>query len=193
MSFARLIAGAMSGAPFLNPISVTGAGQLHAQTGVDAYAAATLKFANGLVAQVATSVGLNQDNSARIYGTTGMILVPSPWIPPSEGAAAKFFLHKDGKAEEISVATPANLYSLEADAVADALARGEREMPAISVADTLGNMAALDAWRAAIGLTYEAEKPENFLHTHSRRPLARRADANIPTARFRIWRSRCRG
>jgi predicted dehydrogenase/aryl-alcohol dehydrogenase-like predicted oxidoreductase len=181
VSFARLIAGAMSGAPFLNPISVTGAGQLHPQTGVDAYAAATLKFANGLVAQMATSVGLNQDNSARIYGTAGMLVVPSPWIPPSEGAAAKFFLHKDGKVEEIVVVTSANLYGLEADAVAAALARGEREVPAMSVADTLGNMAALDAWRAAIGLTYEAEKPENFLHTHSRRPLLRHADANIPT------------
>ena len=181
VSFSRLIAGAMSGAPFLNPTSVTGAGQLHPQTGVDVVAAATLKFANGLVAQVATSVGLSQNNSARIYGTTGMIVVPSPWIPPSEGTPAKFFLHQDGKVEEITVATAANLYGLEADAVATALARGEREVPAMTVADTLGNMAALDAWRAGVGLTYEAEKPENFLHTHARRPLARRADAAIPT------------
>ena len=181
VSFSRLIAGAMSGAPFLNPTSVTGAGQLHPQTGVDVVAAATLKFANGLVAQVATSVGLSQDSSARICGTTGMIVVPSPWIPPSEGTPAKFFLHQDGKVEEITVATAANLYGLEADAVATALARGEREVPAMTVADMLGNMAALDAWRAAVGLTYEAEKPENFLHTHSRRPLARRPDAAIPT------------
>ena len=181
VSFSRLIAGAMSGQPFLNPTSVTGAGELHPQTGVDVVAAATLKFANGLVAQVATSVGLSQDNSARIYGSTGMIVVPSPWIPPSEGEPAKFFLHKDGKVEEISVATDKNLYGLEADAVARALELGEREVSAMSVADTLGNMAALDAWRASIGLLYEAEKPENFLHTHARRPLAKRADANIPT------------
>ncbi len=181
VSFSRLIAGAMSGAPFLDPVSVTGAGQLHPESGVDVVAAATLKFANGLVAQVATSVGLSQDNSARIYGTAGMIVVPSPWIPPSEGGEAKFFLHKDGKVEEITVKTAENLYGLEADAVAAALARGEREVSAMSVADTLGNMAALDAWRAAIGLTYEAEKPEKFLTTHSRRPLARRAGAAIPT------------
>ena len=181
VSFSRLIAGAMSGKAFLDPVSVTGAGSLHPETGVDVVAAATLKFANGLVAQVATSVGLSQDNSARIYGSTGMIVVPSPWIPPSEGTPAKFFLHKDGKVEEIVVATAANLYGLEADAVAVALAAGQREVPAMTVADTLGNLAALDAWRASIGLTYEAEKPEKFLSTHSRRPLARRADANIPT------------
>lgn len=181
VSFARLIAGAMAGKPFLDPVAVTGAGSLHPQTGVDVVAAATLKFANGLVAEVATSVGVSQDSSARIYGTTGMIHVPGPWIPPSDGTPAKFFLHKDGKAEEITVTASGNLYGLEADAVAAALARGEREVPAMSVADTLGNLAALDAWRAAIGLTYEAEKPANFLSTHSRRPLARRADANIPT------------
>jgi len=181
VSFSRLIAGAMSGKAFLDPISVTGAGSLHPQTGVDVVAAATLKFANGLVAQVATSVGLSQDNSARIYGSSGMIVVPSPWIPPSEGTPAKFSLHKDGKVEEIVVATAANLYGLEADAVARALAAGLREVPEMSLADTLGNLAALDAWRSSIGLTYEAEKPENFLSTHSRRPLARRADANIPT------------
>ena len=181
VSFARLIAGAMSGQPFLNPTAVTGAGALHPQTGVDSVAAATLKFANGLVAQVATSVGLSQDNSARIYGSSGMIVVPSPWIPPCEGTPAKFFLHRDGKVEEVTVATDQNLYGLEADAVAAALAAGQREVPAMSVADTLGNLAALDAWRAAIGLTYEAEKPVNFLTTHSRRPLARRTDASIPT------------
>jgi predicted dehydrogenase len=181
MSFARLIAGAMGGVPFLNPISVTGAGQLHPETGVDAYAAATLKFANGMVAQLATSVGVSQDNSARIYGSAGMIVVPSPWIPPSNGEEGKFSVHKDGKVEEIVTVSPGNLYGFESDAVAAALARGEREVPAMSVADTLGNMAGLDAWRAAIGLTYESEKPENFLSTHSRRPLARRADANIPT------------
>ncbi|MCW5547470.1 MAG: aldo/keto reductase [Opitutaceae bacterium] len=182
VSLARLIAGAMSGRPFLDPVAVTGAGQLHPETGVDVVAAATLKFANGLVAQVATSVGVGQDNSARLYGTAGMLHVPSPWIPPSDGEAAKLFLHKDGKVEEIAIVTPAALYGLEADAVARALAAGRRETEAMSVADTLGNMAALDAWRAAVGLVYEQEKPENFRHTHARRPLRRRPGPLIPSA-----------
>jgi predicted dehydrogenase/diketogulonate reductase-like aldo/keto reductase len=184
VSFARLIAGAAAGAPFLDPVSVSGAGQLHPETGVDVCAAATLKFASGLVAQVAASVGLSQDNSARIYGTAGMLHVPSPWIPPNEGAVAKMHLHANGKVEDIEIRTPAHLYGLEADAVAEALARGDREVPAMPVADTLGNLAVLDAWRAAIGLVYEAEKPENFTHTHARRPLARRADAPIPSGKI---------
>ncbi len=182
VSYARLIAGAVAGRPFLDPVAVSGAGSLHPQTGVDVVAAATLKFAGGLVAQVATSVGVGQDNSVRIYGTAGMLHVPSPWIPPSDGEAGKLFLHKDGKVEEIEIVTAAALYGLEADAVAQALAAGRREVAAMSVADTLGNMATLDAWRAAVGLVYEQEKPENFRHTHARRPLRRRPSGLIPSA-----------
>ena len=178
VSLSRLIAGAAAGTPFLNPVSVSGAGHLHPEVGTDAYAAATLKFANGIVAQVSCGVGLGQDSSARIYGSNGFIHVPSPWIPAGENAPCSFTLHKNGASpEEISVTTPDHLYGLEADAFAAALTAGARDVPQMSVADTLGNLAALDAWRAAIGLIYEAEKPANFSQTHSKRPLAKRADA----------------
>jgi predicted dehydrogenase/diketogulonate reductase-like aldo/keto reductase len=180
VSFSRLIAGAITGQPFANPVSVTGAGQLHPQTGVDVTAAATLKFASGLVAQVSTSIGVNQDNSVRLYGTAGMLHIPSPWIPPSEGTDAVLHLHKDGKIENVVVQTGAHLYGLEADAVAAALEAGQREVAAMTVADTLGNLAALDAWRAAVGLVYEQEKSENFKHTHARRPLRKRTAGLIP-------------
>jgi predicted dehydrogenase/diketogulonate reductase-like aldo/keto reductase len=182
VSMARLIAGAAAGAPFLNPVAVTGTGRLHPETGVDVVAAATLKFATGLIAQVATSIGLNQDNALRLYGTAGMLHVPSPWIPPSDGAEAKMTLTANGKTEEISIVTAAPLYGLEADAVAAALAEGRREVAAMTVADTLGNLAALDAWRAAVGLIYEQEQPVNFTHTHARRPLRRQPAAPIPHA-----------
>jgi predicted dehydrogenase/diketogulonate reductase-like aldo/keto reductase len=178
VSFSRLIAGAAAGGPFLDPVAVSGAGHLHPQTGVDVYAAATLKFANEIVAQVACGIGLGQDNSARIYGTTGWIYVPSPWIPAGENVACSFTLHQSGaQPEEITVTTPDHLYGLEADAFATALAAGARDVPQMTVADTLGNLAALDAWRAALGLVYESEKPANFAQTHARRPLTRRADA----------------
>lgn len=179
VSFARLIAGAAAGRPFADPVAVSGAGRLHPETGIDLCAAATLKFAGGVIAQVATGVGLNQDNSARIYGSAGSLHIPAPWIPNREGGASKIFLHKNGAPApaEIVIETPHYLYGLEADAFAGALARGESSVPQMSVADTLGNLAALDAWRAAIGLTYDSEKPANGTRTVSRRPLARRADA----------------
>ncbi len=180
VSFSRLIAGAMNGQPFANPIKVSGAAKLHAQTGVDEVAQGTLQFANGLVAEVGCSVGLSQDGSARIYGTKGSLQVVSPWIVPSEGEDALIHLNVDGKQETITVRTPNNLYGIEADTVAQALAAGQREVAAMTVADTLGNMAALDAWRGAVGLIFEQEKSENFKHTHARRPLRRRSSGLIP-------------
>ncbi|MEZ5415604.1 MAG: aldo/keto reductase [Opitutaceae bacterium] len=182
VSFSRLIAGAMSGQPFLNPVEVKGVAKLHPQTGVDEVASATLKFANGLIAEVGTSVGLSQDSSARIYGTKGVIHVPSPWIVPSEGQDALIHVTIDGRTETINAKTAENLYGIEADVVAQALAAGKRESTSMPVADTLGNMATLDRWRESVGLLYEQEKPENFKHTHARRPLRQRTTGLIPSA-----------
>ncbi len=177
VSFARLVAGAAAGQAFANPLEVKGSAALNPVTGIDDHAAATLKFANGIIAQVATGVAVSQDNSARIYGTTGWLHVLTPWIPAREGGAVTMYLHRAGAAEPelISVETTDWLYALEADAVAEALAAGAREVPAMTIADTLGNLAALDAWRQSAGFTYEAEKPEAYTHTISRRPLAVRA------------------
>ncbi|HVU22579.1 MAG TPA: Gfo/Idh/MocA family oxidoreductase [Opitutus sp.] len=150
VSLARLVAGAVDGAAFADPVRVTGAVELHPQTGVDVCAAATLQFANGMIAQVATGVALWQDNSARIYGTDGWLHVPEPWIPAREGGKVVMYLHRGGKAspEKIVVRAGDWLYGLEADAFAAALAAGRRDVPQMSTADTLGNMAVLDAWAA---------------------------------------------
>jgi aryl-alcohol dehydrogenase-like predicted oxidoreductase len=178
VSFARLVAGATERLPFLDPVAVTGAGHLHPETGIDVYAAATLKFSNGVVAQVATGVGLQQRNTASIYGSDGVLHVMEPWIPSRAGGTTKLVLQKRGAAaEEIAVATEEHLYGLEADAFAAALRAGRRDVPQMSVADTLGNLDVLDQWRAAIGLTYASERPEALVGTHTRRPLRRREDA----------------
>jgi predicted dehydrogenase len=156
VSFARLVAGAAEGRPFADPVSVVAAGHLHPQAQVDVYAAATLKFASGMVAQVACGIGLTQDNSVRIYGSDGWLHVPFPWIPCRDGGTSVLLLNRRGASgpEEFAVTAPP-LYALEADAFAAALATGLREVPQMTPADTLGNMATLDRWRAAIGLSYD--------------------------------------
>lgn len=150
VSFSRLIAGTATGARFADPVAVTGAVQLHPQTGVDMWAAATLRFASGLIAEVATSLAVTQDNSARIYGSDGWLHVPEPWVPPREGGDTQLLLYRGWKQppETITVPNHAWLYGLEAEAFAAALAAGLREVPQMTHADTLGNMAVLDAWRA---------------------------------------------
>ncbi|MBC8011146.1 MAG: aldo/keto reductase, partial [Burkholderiales bacterium] len=188
MSFARLIAGAAAGGEtaFADPEEVVGVGQLHAQTQVDVLAAATARFPGGLVAQLATSVGVSIDNTARIFGDDGWIEIPHPWIVTKGGGEQVIRVHRRGAAQPEVITTEApNLYSLEADAFAAAWRAGLRAVPAMSPDDTLGNLAALDKWRAAIGLVYEAEKPAAAgTLTLARRPLARRADAAMPMGRI---------
>jgi len=159
VSMSRLVAGAAAGRPFLDPVEVSGAGMLHPESGVDVYAAATLKFANGVIAQVASGVGLTLENVVRIHGSAGWLLVPSPWVINREGGASKLILHRAGAAapEEI-VIEGGPLYALEADAFARAVRAGAADVPEMSTDDTLGNLATLDRWRCAIGLTYEAER-----------------------------------
>ncbi|MEA2710873.1 MAG: hypothetical protein QOF78_3474 [Phycisphaerales bacterium] len=171
VSMSRLIAGVASGKQFDDPIDVTGAGHL-GKSGVDEWAAATLKFANGLVAQVSCSVQVQQENVLRIYGSDGWILVPNPWAPARNGGASKILIHKSGETlpEEIVIASGKQIYAVEADYVAQHI--DARQAPAMTWDDTLGNLRTLDRWRAAVGLVYEQEKSENFRDTTiSGRPL----------------------
>ena len=87
------------------------------------------------------------------------ILLPNPWLSAIGGGDAKIVWQKNGGSapEEIVVTSPP-LYALEADTFARALMGGWRDVPAMPVADTLGNMATLDRWREAIGLVYDVEK-----------------------------------
>jgi len=159
VSFARLVAGAEDGKAFADPLSVAGAGFIHPRADVDVYAAATLRFGNNVVAQVSCGIGLTQENCARIHGAKGWLHVPAPWIPNREGGSSTIYIHRPGAdvPEEVPITAPP-LYALEADAFADALAAGQREVPAMSPADSLGNMKVLDQWRREIGLTYDADK-----------------------------------
>ena len=185
-SIARLVAGAAQGLPFADPVAVSGAGRLHPQTGVDAWAVATLKFTGGIVATLATGVGVNQENVLRIFGSEGNIFVPSPFIASREKALPGIIVvNRKGEASrEIAIDCPVTSYALEADVCGRAIRAGRQQpdAPAMTWADTLGNIRVQDAWRAAIGLTYEAEKPANLKPvTVANRPLRVRAAKPIPT------------
>ena len=161
MSVARLIAGAALGLPFANPSRITGYARLHPETRADLYAVASTEFPGGVLAQLATGVGLNQDNGVRVFGSEGSLHLPTPYIAAREGGSVTMFLTRNGNStpEEIVIETKDYLYALEADSVGDALAQGKLESPHMTLADTLGNMAALDEWRASAGVVYDSEKP----------------------------------
>ena len=179
VSMARLIAGAALGKDFANPTHVTGAAHIGPLSRVDEYATATLTFPNDILAQLLTGVQLKADEEVRIFGTQGSITVPMPWLPSRNEEITTIIVNKYGEMQpqEISVESLTGLYTLEADTVATYLAA--RQAPAMSWDDTLGNMQTLDRWRQAIGLIYDAERPEAQTHTAHKRPLTVRSDSNM--------------
>ena len=157
VSFARLIAGAAAGRPFADPQEFHATGRLHPVAGTDDLASAVAKFPGDIIAELSCGSTVLHEICARIYGSRGWIDVPSPFVPGLDGRDESIVLHRTGAEPEV-IAFPSGgvgLYAHEADAVAAALARGDREVPQMSWADTTGNMAVLDAWRAAVGVRYD--------------------------------------
>jgi len=193
VSLARLIAGAASGRDFLDPVKVTGTARL-SESGVDEVAVGCLEFPGGIVAEVATGVGVQMDNVARIYGTKGWLLLPSPWGMKGAGTYT-IVVHRQGASgpEEITGEADRGSYACEADALCEGIARRRAAPPAMTPEDTLGNMRACDRWREAIGLVYDLEKPENMTLPVDKRPLKVRKEArmeygNLPGLDKRISR-----
>jgi predicted dehydrogenase len=148
VSMARLIAGVTQGLPFAEPVELKAVGQI-GETGVDELAVAVLKFPGGMLAQVSTGVQMWLENSVRVWGETGHIVVPSPWIISRERGGSVLQLHRqDAAMEEIKIDADRGIYAIEADAVAESIGAGES--PAMSWADSYGNMRALDRWREGI-------------------------------------------
>src|SRR4051812_39069074 len=159
VSIARWVAGAAIGQSFAEPVEFHGTGRLHPVAQVDELAAATLKFPGDVLAQLACGTTTTKEIAVRVYGTDGIIQLPVPFHPgnPAEGPARIIVQRTGAAAEEIACGPAADLYTIEADTVGDAIARGERESAAMSHTDSLGNMAVLDTWRAAVGVRYEGE------------------------------------
>lgn len=122
----------------------------------DHYAAASLSFAGGLICQIACSIQVNQPNTLAIYGTGGQLVADSPWLPGRLGEPTQITVEdSDGRrTETFALEHDANLYSLEADHVADAVRAGARQSPAMTWADTVACMRTIDRWHEAIGVEY---------------------------------------
>ena len=164
VSMSRLIAGVAEGKPFANPQEVVGAGRL-GETGVDEWAAAVLRFDSGIIAQVATAVRVSPDNSLEICGSDGRIAISNPWVANRQNPdPGRIVVTAGGEERVIEVPAERTSFAYEADRVAQAVAAGESEAawPAMTWDDTMGNLAALDAWRQAIGLTYDLELEDEY-------------------------------
>jgi predicted dehydrogenase len=152
MSFARLIAGLIEGKPFAEPTRLEGAGFL-GPTGADEVATALLWFSSGLTAELTSAVHHDIGTTTVVFREAGKIVIPNPWIPGGQrqGRDSSFTIHRDdGQPDVVPIRTERATYALEAELVADTLPQLEPSPPAMTWADSLGNMRALDRWRAAV-------------------------------------------
>ena len=182
MSMARLVAGVATGKSFAEPTAVTAVGHL-GETQVDEYSTASVSFPGAIIAQLTTGIRVRGANLVRIIGSTGTLLLNDPWVPIRDGGTTTIQLqtHADGAVRTIEIVAEKGLYSYEADTVAACIP--DRQSQAMSWDDSLGNVAALDQWRAAIGLSYEFEK-SGSVQPVAGRPLTLRATRPIPTVRL---------
>lgn len=150
LSMARLIAGA-------EPVKISGVARIGARTRVDDLAAATLVFPNGILATVNCGLAVRMDPTLRVWGSSGSLVVPNPWQPVAGTNRIIVTAAGSDEPREVVVEASNDRFALEADTVARHIAA--RQAPEVSWEDTLGNMAALDAWRRSAGLVFDRERP----------------------------------
>ncbi len=154
VSMTRLIAGASLGKPFAEPLEVKGTAVMGSRSRVDEIALASLKFPGGILAELSCAIRVNRGQSmVKIDGSKGTITVPSPWFARWGGGVSYILVQKknEKKPRKLSVHCDRMLYAVEADTVGAALRAGRKESPAMTLADTLGNMKVLDQWRKSAG------------------------------------------
>lgn len=182
MSLARLLAGAALGLDGpAEPLQIRGSGHLDPRGGVDMWAVAAVKFPNDILATLTCGMQVQVSAPTFIWGTRGHIVVPQPWFPGETPDAARIEVHRDGESAPQIITVPGlrGLYTIEVDTVAAHLARRQATPPAMTWADSLGNMRALDAWRSEVGVSFDCEKPEGLALPLPGRPLRKRAGVKL--------------
>jgi predicted dehydrogenase len=157
VSYARHIAGAVHGRDCIEPEEFHGTGRRHPVSGADDFATAVARFPGDILAELSCGATHLDDNSVELHGTTAWLHVPCPFTPGLLGRDEKIILHhRDGRTEEMVISSSGKgLYAYEAEAFAEALAAGAREVPLATHADTLGTARLLDRWLAAVGVRYD--------------------------------------
>jgi predicted dehydrogenase len=152
LSLVRLIAGVATGAELAEPVSIAGAGFV-GPAGADEVASALLRFDSGLTAQISCAVRHELGTRVIIFGERGRLVLPNPWLPAGDrqGRAASLVVHlEEQQPQATEVRAHSASYALQAELMARSLPAQEAPWPAMTWADTLGNLRALDAWRDAL-------------------------------------------
>ena len=114
-------------------------------------------FFGGILASLTAGIQVNAPATTTVYGTAGRMVIPNPWFPGKDAASARIEVHLPGEPEPRvhAAAGDAEPFVIEVEAVARHLA--DRQAPAMTWADTLGNMQALDRWRRSVGVAFACD------------------------------------
>ncbi len=163
LSMAGLIAGLTQGKTYAEPLQIQAMGQI-GSTGVDDWAVASLRYSANLVAQIATAINAEQEESLRIAGTKGALVLPNPWYGNGQqaGSSRIDFYQDESLQQSWQVDAKLGMYAAEAEVFARAVAQAAIPYPALSAADSLANLRVMDRWRQQIGLCYPQEQLASF-------------------------------
>ena len=149
VTMACLIAAAALGSEEAEPRMVDGV--LHiGETGVDEWAAATLAFEGGIVAQLSCSVALQQDNVLSVMGSKGRLEVEDFWFGTGKAGGTKTMrmIGIDGSTHPVAMFEPASAYSFQFEAANQAIAAGKQQLPfpSLTWSESLRTARILDKW-----------------------------------------------
>lgn len=154
MSLARLTAGAAQKRAFAEPDVCAGRAQF-APNGIDTASTAFLQFAGGPYGYLSCGFAGIPSKRLSVLGSEGRIEMDEPFF--SRGRI-RVGLGKNPRELIFDFTNDsAERFATLAARIDACVQDGKIELPEMTWADSLGNAAALDAWRAKIGLAYEAD------------------------------------
>ncbi len=135
------------------PDQVSGSAYL-GRSGVDEVNAVTMRYKQGVIADLSSAISADTGDEALIIGDKGKIVVPHYWM----GNQALRYDAQGKLTEEFHHSFITNGYEYEAEEVNRCLREGRTESDIIPLSDTLGVMTVMDGLRKEWGLSYPQER-----------------------------------
>jgi len=137
------------------PVQLTGYANLDPTSGVDLDMVTMASYADGMLAKTGASVIQKYDNAARIYGSEGMIVVPS-FIHPERAEIYDLGEEEDEPwvVETFTASDICNGFEFEAMAVKEAILAGQTTCEDMTGADSVEIMGQVDSLFKEWGITF---------------------------------------
>ncbi|SFN60842.1 Gfo/Idh/MocA family protein [Mycetocola miduiensis] len=160
LSLSRLVAGIGTGRRFAEPVSARATARIGERSRVDEWGVGVFEFENGLISSITCGNQVDIPSIAHLWGTEGSITISNPWQPEIGGRTPELLIKRNDTIESRVIPSDRPLYALEVDTFAEYVRTGSVPLPVMDLADSLGNMRALDSWRRAIGLRFPTDEED---------------------------------